>query len=236
MVRKTPIALLAVALLAVGGSGSASGALKPPGKLRVVAVGRTAITLAWKDRARGERGYRVRVSAPDDSARAGAGADAHRLRIKGLRPGTVYRYRLRACRGKRCSKSRGGRTATLLARFNGPHPDPRCRVLPAGDEFHRDVSGAPLDPRSSAIIATILADGGEDLHPDFGSNPRYGIPFVVVPPAQPLVPVRFTAYGDESDPGPYPIPPGAPVEGGRRADGDRHVLIVRRPRAARRRL
>ncbi|MCD6291496.1 MAG: cellulase family glycosylhydrolase, partial [Anaerolineae bacterium] len=31
-----------------------------------------------------------------------------------------------------------------------------------------------------------------------------------------------------SDPGPYPIPPDAPIEGGRGSDGDRHVLIVDR--------
>ena len=53
------------------------------------------------------------------------------------------------------------------------------------------------------------------LHPDFGSNPDYGIPYVVVPGNQPRVPIGFDQYGDESDPGPYPVPP------------------TRRPRAAR---
>ena len=52
-----------------------------------------------------------------------------------------------------------------------------------------------------------------------------------MPGNQPGVPIRFGAYGDESDPGPYPVPPGAPIEGGRRSDGDRHVLVVRRPQA-----
>ena len=33
-------------------------------------------------------------------------------------------------------------------------------------------------------------------------------------------------YDDESDPGPYPIPSDAPIEGGAGADGDRHVLVV----------
>jgi hypothetical protein len=41
------------------------------------------------------------------------------------------------------------------------------------------------------------------------------------------VPVRFD-YADESDPGPYPIPPDAPIEGGRDSDGDRHVLVLDR--------
>ncbi len=224
------VSLLALmAGMALGTAASAVGALKPPGKVRVAAVGKTTITLAWKDRSGRERRYQATVSAAGDARRGVAPANADRLRIGGLQPGTLYRYRLRACRGKRCSKARGGKAATLLARFNGPHPDPRCTVLPAGDEFHRDISAAPLDPRSGAIIDRILADGGDSLHPDFGSDPDYGIPYVVVPAAQPRVPIRFTAYGDESDSGPYPIPPGAPVEGGADADGDRHVLVIRRP-------
>ena len=35
-------------------------------------------------------------------------------------------------------------------------------------------------------------------------------------------------YADESDPGPYPIPPNAPIEGGSSSTGDRHVLVVDR--------
>ena len=68
------------------------------------------------------------------------------------------------------------------------------------------------------------------IHPDFGAGlyegQPIGIPFVTVPASQPLVPVHFGAYGDESDPGPYPIPADAPVEGGACSDGDRHVLVV----------
>ena len=60
------------------------------------------------------------------------------------------------------------------------------------------------------------------LWPDFGGDGAYGIPYVSVPFSQPLVPVSFDG-ADESDPGPYPIPPDAPVEGG----GDRHVLTLR---------
>jgi hypothetical protein len=66
---------------------------------------------------------------------------------------------------------------------------------------------------------------GDFLHPDFGSNPGYGIPFVVVPGNQPRVPITFDQYGDESDPGPYPVPPRAPIEGG----SDDHVLVVEQP-------
>ncbi len=49
---------------------------------------------------------------------------------------------------------------------------------------------------------------------------------MVVPATQPLVPISYNAYGDESDPGPFPIPLDAPVEGGAGATGDRHVLVV----------
>jgi hypothetical protein len=77
---------------------------------------------------------------------------------------------------------------------------------------------------STAYISSIGASTG--LHPDFGANWNggpFGIPYTTVPGTQPLVPVAFD-YADESDPGPYPIPPDAPVEGG----SDRHVLVVDR--------
>ena len=55
-----------------------------------------------------------------------------------------------------------------------------------------------------------------------------GIPYIVVSGSQPTVPLNWTAYGDESDPGPYPVPPDAPIEGGPNSDGDRHVLVIDR--------
>ena len=51
-----------------------------------------------------------------------------------------------------------------------------------------------------------------------------GIPFIVVPGSQSKVPVTFDCQ-EESDPGPYPIPPNPPIEGGAAGQGDRHVLI-----------
>jgi hypothetical protein len=100
-----------------------------------------------------------------------------------------------------------------------------CPILPARNPLNTDISRAPVDPRSAAYVASIgLA---AHLHPDFGSNPGYGIPYTVVGTHQPKVPIRFTEYGDESDPGPYPVPPGAPVEGAGEA-GDRHVLVLQR--------
>jgi hypothetical protein len=100
-----------------------------------------------------------------------------------------------------------------------------CPIFPADNPWNRDVSGDPLDPDSNAIIANINANGGKMVHPDFGETLEYGIPYVVVPQNQPGVPVTFQ-YAGESDPGPYPIPPNAPIEGGSGATGDRHVLVV----------
>jgi len=78
-----------------------------------------------------------------------------------------------------------------------------------------------VDPNSATYIARIDSFR-QFLHADFGSDPTYGIPYVVVPGSQPFVPITFTAYGDESDPGPYPVPLNAPVEQG----GDAHVLVA----------
>jgi hypothetical protein len=99
-----------------------------------------------------------------------------------------------------------------------------CRVFPAANPWHEKISKLPVSPLSSAYIASIGT--GIDLHPDFGSNLTYGIPYAVVPATQPKVAIHFTAYGDQSDKGPYPIPAGAPVEGGASSTGDRHVLVV----------
>jgi hypothetical protein len=113
-------------------------------------------------------------------------------------------------------------------------PDPPASLSPRGPSlanqaaWNQDVSKAPRDPRSATYIAYINASGGDRLHPDFGSPRPYGFPFAVVGPGQRRLPVHYTAYGDESDPGPFPVPGGAPVEGGNGSDGDRHVLAVDR--------
>lgn len=107
-----------------------------------------------------------------------------------------------------------------------PPPGPfvgGCRVFPTDSQWNVDITNAPRHPRSAQIIASIQANGSDFLHPDFGSDPTYGIPYTVVPPSQPLVPITYDAYGDESDPGPFPVPLDAPVEAG----SDRHVLVVR---------
>jgi hypothetical protein len=94
--------------------------------------------------------------------------------------------------------------------------------------LNQDISKAPVDPRSSAYISYIDGHGGDRLHPDFGSPRAYGFPYTVLGAGQHKLAVNYTAYGSESDPGPFPIPAGAPVEGGQESDGDRHVLVVDR--------
>ena len=114
--------------------------------------------------------------------------------------------------------------AVVVGRARGGPTLGGCQVLPADNAFNRDISHDPVDPMSSAYVASIGAGG--HLHPDFGSDPSYGIPYRVVPASQPPVPIDFTAYGDQSDPGPYPIAPDAPVEAG----SDRHVLVLQQGR------
>ena len=99
-----------------------------------------------------------------------------------------------------------------------------CEVFPADNAWHENISKLAVSPLSNAYIASIGAS--DFLHPDFGSNLTYGIPYAVVPATQPKVPIHFTAYGDQSNKGPYPIPPGAPIEGGSASTGDRHVLVL----------
>lgn len=117
----------------------------------------------------------------------------------------------------------------LIARGTSSPLIAGCPVFPADNIWNTPVDTAPLDPNSSDYINTI--GGSKTLHADFGSGTwqggPIGIPFVIVPGSQPRVPVAFD-YDDESDPGPYPIPPDAPIEGGPDSDGDRHILVLDR--------
>jgi len=113
--------------------------------------------------------------------------------------------------------------------LQGPPEIAGCAVFPADNIWNAPVDTLPVDPNSDTYIATIGAD--KPVHPDFGSGlyegGPIGIPFTTVPGTQPKVPVTFL-YDDESDPGPYPIPPDAPIEGGPNSDGDRHMLVLDR--------
>ena len=101
-----------------------------------------------------------------------------------------------------------------------------CPLYPADNVWNTPVDRAPVDTNSATYVSTIGA--GLPLHPDFGTvynGAPNGIPYTTVPGTQPAVAMVFTYAGD-SDPGPYPLPPDAPIEGGAASNGDRHVLVV----------
>src|ERR1700733_11935121 len=122
--------------------------------------------------------------------------------------------------GQSCSGMKLGQSASL----NGFIP------FPADNAWNQDISSAPADPNSSAIINFIGAS--TPLHPDFGSGlyagQSIGIPYIVESGSS-FVNIDYTAYGSESDSGPMPVPKNAPIEGDPRpGNGDRHVLVLDR--------
>jgi hypothetical protein len=141
---------------------------------------------------------------------------------------------------------------------DGPMPQP-LPLFPADNWWNVDVSAAPPDPASGAYMNFVKnnAVNGRRVHPDFGGsahddddpNAIYGIPYISVSGSQPLVPVTFVLYGNQSDVGAPGRPPGYPIpeqaktqagwiEGGAPGNqfdegldsnsGDRHMLIVDR--------
>ena len=114
-----------------------------------------------------------------------------------------------------------------------------CQVLPSNNYWNTPVDTLPVHASSAAWIASIGGTQGvnRQLHADWGNKlndggdppineiVEYGIPYITV--SNPLVssPVSFL-YSAESDPGPYPIPTTAPIEGGPSAGGDRHVIAI----------
>ena len=135
--------------------------------------------------------------------------------------------------GRLKSSSAGSRLAAAasFAAALAAHAAPTiggCPVLPANNYWNTRVDSLPLHPSSAAWVNSIGAS--TNLHPDWGNvlADNYGIPFTTVNGSQARVAITFPpeGYADESDPGPYPIPPNAPIEGGPSSDGDRHVLVV----------
>jgi len=103
------------------------------------------------------------------------------------------------------------------------------RPFPTNNAWNQDISASPVDANSANYINFIGAT--VPVHPDFGSGQYQGsymgIPYSVVDSSQPPVNIVFNAYGDESDPGPMPIPANANIEGyPNPGTGDRHVLVL----------
>jgi len=126
--------------------------------------------------------------------------------------------------------------------FNTPEADALVAamlVFPVDSAWNEDISGRPVLANSDAMIAQISSDL---LSTRRTLRAFKEMNFVLVPDAQPLVPIEFTHYGDESDPSPYPIPANLPIEtwpsetGGLSLEdwqrdingngGDRHSIIV----------
>ena len=110
-----------------------------------------------------------------------------------------------------------------------------CPVFPRNNIWNVRVDGLPVHPRSNAYVVHIGAESS--LKPDFGAGlwegRPIGIPWVSVSPDQPDVAIHFAPFGEEtevagheSDPGPYPIPKDAPIEGGREATDGRRVIVI----------
>jgi hypothetical protein len=106
---------------------------------------------------------------------------------------------------------------------------PNCLSLASNNVLATPINRLPLSRYNSAWKTATHASATK-LHPDFGpsygaQSVPYGMPWQVVPDSHRKVHVRFT-YADESDPGPYPLGPDTPIEGGQNASGDRHALVI----------
>ena len=104
-----------------------------------------------------------------------------------------------------------------------PQAAPPCTIFPADNIWNRVIAQLPVDSHSAQYVASMGLAG--HLHPDFGADPANGIPITTIASTQPPVRVSFD-YASESDPGPYPIPANASIEGGTQSTGDRHVLLL----------
>jgi hypothetical protein len=127
--------------------------------------------------------------------------------------------------------------------FDTPEADAvlaALQVFPPDNWWNRDVSKLPVHPDSARMIAAIGPDKPLEYNLDMG--------FIIVPPDQKRIQVKLLDYANESDPGPFPLPDGAPIENWplarneslkalpkpgqtlerfqREAEGDRHVLVV----------
>jgi hypothetical protein len=249
--RAFTLLLVAVATAATLSVPAASAAKRPntPQAFVVDRVHVDGFELRWHD-VHGERRYKLaqRPKGASKWRKKRLKRNKTSVRTHGLERGTVHQHRLRACNRRGCSRWTPIRTqATTLHNLNGPFPDPYPSIEPPagscasvfpdtavsgadslGDlrAFNQDVSGSDVRSDSAQIINEIQSDGGDSLHPDFGSNADYGIPYVVVPGVQPNAPVEIgpDGYPDESDFGPAPLPPRSPREAG----SDHHVLVVDR--------
>jgi hypothetical protein len=113
------------------------------------------------------------------------------------------------------------------------------QIFPISNAWNETISNRPLLANSAGMIANItnaLATNRQSLWLFTEMN------FVLVPDAQPPIPIDFFNYADESDPSPYPVATNTPVETWpvgtgsltlsewqqdiNNKGGDRHAIIV----------
>lgn len=117
------------------------------------------------------------------------------------------------------------------------------QIFPVTNPWNECISNRPVLSNSTAMIAQIISDLGTSravLTPEFEMN------YVLVPDRQPLVPIQFVTYPDDSDLnggtypyGLYPIPTNMPIESWpvgtgsqtlyqwqTNSGGDRHSIVV----------
>jgi hypothetical protein len=114
------------------------------------------------------------------------------------------------------------------------------QILPPDSPWHEDITDRPVHEMSATMIHAIGPDAPLGYNLDMN--------FVIVPANQPMVNVRITDYANESDPGPFPVPPNAPIENWpmsrnedttalprpgvtlqqfqREGSGDRHMIVL----------
>ena len=132
---------------------------------------------------------------------------------------------------RRASFTLGLLGLVLLPALGRAHPlpgAPKCPIFPSNNPWNERVDRLPVARDSVTLIASIGLD--RSVHPDFGTvyaGAPNGIPYAIVSKHTRRVPVHFD-YATESDKGPYPLPPDAPIEGGPQSSGDRHVIVVDR--------
>jgi hypothetical protein len=114
---------------------------------------------------------------------------------------------------------------TLTPQTNaGPPAIANCLLFPPDNIWNTRVDSLPVHPMSEAWIDSIGRNGS--FHMDFGSGEweggPIGIPYNVVAGSSVQKETFDFYYPDESDQGPYPLPPDPSIEYG----SDHHILVV----------
>jgi S-layer homology domain len=173
-----------------------------------------------------------RFEDDDDSTFEG---DIQKIAAVGVTVGCNPPANTRFCPDDEVTRAEMATFLTRALHLTPNTPPARCPTLPADDTWNTRVDHLPVHARSAQFVSaigstsTVHADFGSGVWPP-GSTSPIGIPYLEVGPGEPLVTITYDAYGSESDPGPFPIPIDAPIEGGPASSGDRHVIVVDRYR------